>query len=83
VLVLLDGAQRWWKGRRAHLLKELQCRAGVFLLENIAADISSTGKDNLGKSAGKRRFIACIMCIFRLLPILASDADFRDVDFPQ
>jgi hypothetical protein len=50
-------------------LKELQNDAGVFLQENIAADISSTGKDNLGKSAGERRFSACVMCIGCLLPI--------------
>jgi len=37
-------------------LKELQGGAGVFLLENIAADISSTGKDNLGKTVRKWRF---------------------------
>ncbi|WP_441242630.1 hypothetical protein [Tardiphaga sp. 768_D3_N2_1] len=39
-------------------LKEFQGGAGVFLLENIAAEISSMGKDNLGKPARKRRFIA-------------------------
>jgi hypothetical protein len=50
-------------------LKELQNDAGVFLQENIAADISSTGKDNLGKSTGERRFLACLMCIGCLLPI--------------
>jgi hypothetical protein len=41
-----------------HSLKALQSDTGVFLQENIAADISSTGKDNLGKSAGKCRFCA-------------------------
>jgi hypothetical protein len=50
-------------------LKALQTDAGVFLLENIAADISSTSKDNLGKSAEKCRFLACVMCISCLLPI--------------
>jgi hypothetical protein len=50
-------------------LKALQIDSGVFLLENIAADISSTGKDNLGKSAGKCRFFACSLCICCFLPI--------------
>jgi hypothetical protein len=50
-------------------LKDLQSDAGVFLQENIAADISSTSKDNLGKSAGECRFLACDMCIGCLLPI--------------
>jgi hypothetical protein len=50
-------------------LKALQTDAGVFLLENIAADISSTSKDNLSKSGRKCRFIACRMCIGCFLPI--------------
>jgi hypothetical protein len=41
----------------------------MFLLENIAADISSISKDNLGKSAWKCRIIACAMCIGCFLPI--------------
>jgi hypothetical protein len=32
--------------------------AGVFLMENIAADISSIGKDNLGKPGANRRIYA-------------------------
>jgi hypothetical protein len=32
--------------------------AGMFLSENIAADISSIGKDNLGKDGLNRRFYA-------------------------
>jgi hypothetical protein len=50
-------------------LKGFQSGAGVFLPENIAADISSTGKDNLGKAGRKCRFFARVMCIRCFLPI--------------
>jgi hypothetical protein len=50
-------------------LKELQSGEGVLLLENSAADISSISKDNLGKIARNLRFIACLMCIRRFLPV--------------
>jgi hypothetical protein len=58
-------------GRAVSLIssKELQGGAGVFLLENIAADISSTGKDNLGKTARKCGFSAFRMCNGCLLPV--------------
>jgi hypothetical protein len=35
----------------------------------MAADISSTGKDNLGKTVTKRRFLAHPMGIPRFLPV--------------
>jgi hypothetical protein len=36
----------------------IRVTATVFLLENIAADISSNGKDNLGKAGVNCRFSA-------------------------
>jgi hypothetical protein len=78
--VVLDQAQR----RRKHLTLAALCRRRRgFPLENIAADISSIGKDNLGKSTCWPPFPACIMGKQWFLPVLASDAGFGAVDFQQ
>jgi hypothetical protein len=41
--------------------------AEVFLMENIAADISSIGKDNLGKAGVNRRLYAHTIGILSFL----------------
>jgi hypothetical protein len=57
--------------------------AEVFLMENIAADISSIGKDNLGKAGVNLRIYAQSIGISNFLPVWASDAGFGAVDFHQ
>jgi hypothetical protein len=56
---------------------------GGFLLENTAADISSNGKDNLSKKPLVCPFTAWIVSKERFLPVYASNAGFRAVDFQQ
>jgi hypothetical protein len=58
-------------------------RCGEFLSVNKAADISSNGKDNLGKAPWNPRLFACSVSSWRLLPVSAADAGFGDVDFRQ
>jgi hypothetical protein len=55
----------------------------VFPMENISADISSIGKDNLGKVQRNPQIFAFEMCNLRFLPLPSSDADFDGVDFHQ
>ncbi|WP_398465891.1 hypothetical protein [Tardiphaga sp.] len=52
-------------------------------MENIAADISGKGKDNLGRRARNPSNPALSKGKNRSLPHSSASADFRAVDFPQ
>jgi hypothetical protein len=78
--IVLDHTPRW--RNIYHLPPGPDCFGG-FLLENIAADISSNGKDNLGKTGLGCPFAACVVGKKRFLPVYASNAGFGAVDFQQ
>jgi hypothetical protein len=52
-------------------------------MENIAADISGKGKDNLGRAGRNSSNPASGKGKSRVLLHSAASADFRAVDFPQ
>ncbi|WP_398474613.1 hypothetical protein [Tardiphaga sp.] len=52
-------------------------------MENIAADISGKGKDNLGREGWNPANLASGSGKISALPHSLASADFRAVDFPQ